>query len=94
MPIEDKPQIIFALNEKIDAFNNYIEPLSKEQFEATPNGKWSAAQNLDHLFLLKTDKRWDKRSACFAPCSKFCFVFCYQLIIGSGRPIGFTKQDQ
>lgn len=49
MPIEDKPQIIFALNEKIDAFNNYIEPLSKEQFEATPNGKWSAAQNLDHL---------------------------------------------
>ena len=49
MPIEYKPQIIFALNEKIDAFNNYIEPLSKEQFEATPNGKWSAGQNLDHL---------------------------------------------
>jgi hypothetical protein len=49
MPLEYKPQIIFALNEKIDAFNNYIEPLSKEQFEATPNGKWSAGQNLDHL---------------------------------------------
>ncbi|HET6723774.1 MAG TPA: DinB family protein [Chitinophagaceae bacterium] len=49
MPLEYKPQIIFALNQKIDAFNNYIEPLSKEQFEATPNGKWSAGQNLDHL---------------------------------------------
>jgi len=45
----DKPQIISALNEKVDAFNNYITPLNKEQFEATPNGKWSAGQNLDHL---------------------------------------------
>jgi len=49
MQIQDKPQIISALNEKIAAFNNYIEPLTKEQFEATPNGKWSAGQNLDHL---------------------------------------------
>ena len=49
MPIEYKPQIISALNEKIDAFNNYIEPLNKEQFEGAPNGKWSAGQNLDHL---------------------------------------------
>ncbi len=49
MSIEYKPEIISALNEKIDAFNNYIAPLSKEQFEATPNGKWSAGQNLDHL---------------------------------------------
>lgn len=47
--MEYKPQILSALNEKIDAFNNYIEPLSKEQFERTPNGKWSAGQNLDHL---------------------------------------------
>jgi hypothetical protein len=45
----DKRQIISALNEKVDAFNNYISPLSKEQFESTPNGKWSAGQNLDHL---------------------------------------------
>ena len=49
MPIEYKPQIISALNDKIDAFNNYIESLSKEQFEGAPNGKWSAGQNLDHL---------------------------------------------
>src|SRR5688572_33415312 len=49
MPIEYKPQIIYALNEKIDAFNDYIELLSKEQFEGAPNGKWSAGQNLDHL---------------------------------------------
>ena len=49
MQIHDKPEIISALNEKVDAFNNYIEPLTKEEFEATPNGKWSAGQNLDHL---------------------------------------------
>lgn len=49
MIIHDKPQIISALTEKVDAFNNYILPLNKEQFEATPNYKWSAGQNLDHL---------------------------------------------
>lgn len=49
MQILDKPHIISALSEKIDAFNNYISLLNKEQFEATPNGKWSAGQNLDHL---------------------------------------------
>jgi len=49
MQIQDKLHIVSALNEKVDAFNNYIEPLNKEQFEATPNGKWSAGQNLDHL---------------------------------------------
>ncbi len=49
MQVHDKPQIISALSEKVDAFNNYIASLNKEQFEATPNGKWSAGQNLDHL---------------------------------------------
>ena len=49
MQIQDKSQIIAALHEKVDAFNEYIEPLNKEQFESTPNGKWSAGQNLDHL---------------------------------------------
>jgi hypothetical protein len=49
MQIHDKPQIVSALNEKVDAFNNYISLLNKEQFEASPNGKWSAGQNLDHL---------------------------------------------
>jgi len=49
MQIHDKPGIISALNEKVDAFNNYIAPLSKEQFEVSPNDKWSAGQNLDHL---------------------------------------------
>lgn len=45
----DKPQIISALDEKIGAFNDYIRPLNKEEFEAAPDGKWSAGQNLDHL---------------------------------------------
>ena len=49
MQIHDKPDIISALNKNVDAFNNYIVPLTKEQFEATPGGKWSAGQNLDHL---------------------------------------------
>ena len=49
MQIHDKSQIISALSEKVDAFNNYILLLNKEQFELTPNGKWSAGQNLDHL---------------------------------------------
>jgi hypothetical protein len=49
MQIHDKPQIISALNEKVEAFNKYIGSLTKEQFESTPNGKWSAGQNLDHL---------------------------------------------
>jgi len=49
MQIHDKPQIISALNENVDAFNNYITPLTKEQFEVAPDGEWSAGQNLDHL---------------------------------------------
>ncbi len=49
MQIHDKPQIIAALNEKVDAFNQYISSLNKEEFEASPNEKWSAGQNIDHL---------------------------------------------
>jgi hypothetical protein len=49
MQIQDKSQIISALNDKVDAFNRYIGSLDKEQFEAAPDGKWSAGQNLDHL---------------------------------------------
>ena len=49
MQIHDKPQIIAALHEKVAEFNNYISSLNKEQFEVSPNGKWSAGQNLDHL---------------------------------------------
>jgi len=51
MPIYTKQEIAFALNEKVNAFNNYILPMSKEQFEVTPGGKWSAGQNLYHLIL-------------------------------------------
>ena len=49
MHIQNKTQIISALNEKVNSFNNFILSLNKEQFEATPDGKWSAGQNLDHL---------------------------------------------
>src|SRR6187200_3629205 len=49
MQIQNKSQIISALNENVDSFNNYITPLNKEQFETSSDGKWSAGQNLDHL---------------------------------------------
>src|SRR5690349_6591481 len=49
MPTHNKQEIIDALNEKVDAFNHYIASLNKQQFEASPNAKWSAGQNLDHL---------------------------------------------
>ena len=49
MLIQNKQEIIAALNEKIIAFTNYIAGLNKEEFESTPNGKWSAGQNLEHL---------------------------------------------
>ena len=49
MQIQNKQEILTALDEKINAFTNYITELNKEKFEASPNGKWSAGQNLDHL---------------------------------------------
>ena len=49
MQIQNKQEIIAALDEKINDFTNYITELNKEKFEASPNGKWSAGQNLDHL---------------------------------------------
>jgi hypothetical protein len=47
--IYNKQEIIFFLNEKSNAFTDYILALNKDWFEATPDGKWSAGQNLDHL---------------------------------------------
>jgi hypothetical protein len=36
MAIYDKSQIVAALNKKVDAFNNYVNVMNKEQFEAIP----------------------------------------------------------
>lgn len=49
MPILDKKDITTALLEKVNAFNNYISALNREQFESSPGGKWSAGQHLEHL---------------------------------------------
>lgn len=49
MSIFSKADIGKALDEKVNAFNNFIITLNREQFEATPENKWSAGQNLDHL---------------------------------------------
>jgi hypothetical protein len=46
----NKPEIITALNKHVDLFNQHIASLNKEQFESTPGGKWSAGQNLEHLY--------------------------------------------
>jgi DinB superfamily len=46
----NKPEIIAALNKHVDLFNQHIASLNKEQFESAPVGKWSAGQNLEHLY--------------------------------------------
>ena len=51
MPIYNKTEIIDALDKNVNAFNQFILSLDKEQFENTNDGKWSASQNLDHLIL-------------------------------------------
>jgi hypothetical protein len=49
MPINNKKEIVEALHQRVNAFTNYVTELNKEQFEASPENKWSAGQNLDHL---------------------------------------------
>jgi len=49
MAIYTKQELVAALNEKVNTFNDTVVTMNKEQFEATPEGKWSAGQNLDHL---------------------------------------------
>lgn len=49
MSIQNKEEIIFTLERNITHFNTFVESLSEEQFEYSPEGKWSAGQNLDHL---------------------------------------------
>ena len=51
MSIYNKTEITEALDKNVNAFNQFILSLNKEQFENTKDGKWSAAQNLDHLIL-------------------------------------------
>ena len=49
MSVYNKSEIIVALDKNITEFNNYILSLDKDQFEISPEGKWSAGQNLEHL---------------------------------------------
>ena len=49
MTIYNKAEMAAALEEKVNAFNNYVADMNKEKFEAMPDGKWSSGQNLDHL---------------------------------------------
>jgi hypothetical protein len=42
----NKNEIIDALNKNVNAFNQFMLSLNKEQFENTSGGKWSAGQNL------------------------------------------------
>lgn len=51
MSINNKNEIIDVLDKNVNSFNQFILSLDKEQFENTNDGKWSAAQNLDHLIL-------------------------------------------
>ena len=51
MSVYNINEIIDALNKNVNAFNQFILSLNKEQFENTNDGKWSAGQNLHHLIL-------------------------------------------
>ena len=51
MLINNKTEILAALDKNVNTFNQFILSLNKEQFENTNDGKWSAGQNLDHLIL-------------------------------------------
>lgn len=50
MEIYNKETIATGLNESAAAFINHINKLSSQTFEAAPDGKWSAGQNLEHLY--------------------------------------------
>jgi hypothetical protein len=45
----NKPQIIQLLQQKHNAFIAYIQTLTVEEFLYAPTGKWTAAQQLDHI---------------------------------------------
>ena len=49
MQIQNKEQIVIALDKNITAFNDYVASVNKDFFEATPDNKWSVGQNLEHL---------------------------------------------
>lgn len=49
MVIQNKNEILAALEEKISSFTEFIKKLNREEFENTREKKWSAGQNLDHL---------------------------------------------
>ncbi len=51
MSIYNKTEIIDGLDKNVNAFNQFILSLNKDQFENTNDGKWSAGQNLHHLIL-------------------------------------------
>ena len=46
-----KQQIIQLLKEKHHAFLQYIQTLTDEEFLYAPENKWTAAQQLDHIYL-------------------------------------------
>lgn len=46
----NKQQIIEKLTADHRLFTDYVSSLSEEDFLTAPNGKWSAGQQLDHIF--------------------------------------------
>lgn len=49
MEIQVKEQLIAAIGQQFDAFAGLIRQWPDADFEAMPQGKWSAGQQLDHL---------------------------------------------
>ncbi len=46
----NKQEIIADLSAKHDAFVNYIHSLNEQEFTASINQKWTAGQQLEHIF--------------------------------------------
>ena|ERR1700754_727847 len=47
--ISDKASIAAGLDEAVESVCNYVNRLSKEEFDFAPAEKWNAGQQLDHL---------------------------------------------
>jgi hypothetical protein len=50
MEIYNKESIVIGLNKTTNDFIECIKTYNSHSFEATPDGKWSAGQNLEHLY--------------------------------------------
>lgn len=79
----NKAELIQALEKSFDDFAAFIVPLSPEQYENTPSGKWSAQQQLDHLTRAVRPINFAMRLPKFLP----------RLLFGKPKRVGYTYDE-